>query len=68
MWFLRYVSSLKTLIPSWANNSVVIKKERIMPTGLLQIHMEKALQLPARPLPLFKEMSRPYVTKAVIPE
>lgn len=49
-------------------NSVVIKKERIMPTGLLQIRMEKALQLPARPLPLFKEMSRPYVTKAVIPE
>ena len=30
-----------------------------MPTGLLQIHMAKALQLPARPLPLFKEMSRP---------
>lgn len=39
-----------------------------MPTGLLQIHMAKALQLPARPLPLFKEMSRPYVIKAVIPE
>ena len=39
-----------------------------MPTGLLQIHMAKALELLARLLPLFKEMSRPYVTKAVIPE